>query len=226
MNAISDLPMPGAAKRWDQRLFTLLWAWLSFRTLLPWLVTYRLTLEGDGYSWGADYFGRMFHSSGLARPDFLLVYALLAVSLFLLWQLRRHNFRVAAPALVAYLGFFAANAAYQWLAGEPMMFHGDTLNIHVNLSVPIFAFNIGFFALAVLWWRGVADVPQGPGPRALSRSRRIVLGWCLVSTPIQVVLLMVGEPHALTDEIGVLMTLAQGALLFWALYPGNAYRGD
>jgi len=225
MNALTDLPMPSTAKRWDQRLFTLLWAWMVFRTLLPWLVTYRLTLEGNTYSWGADYFGRMFHSSGLARPDFLLVYAFLAASLFVLWQLRRQHFRIAAPALVAYLGFFAANAAYQWLAGEPMMFHGDTLNVHVNLSVPFFIFNLGFFALALAWWRGVADVPQGPGPRALSRVRRTVAWLCVASTPVQVILLMTGEPHATTDEIGVLMTLAQCALLGWALSPGNDYRG-
>ena len=224
MNTVTDLPVPRAAKRWDQRLFTLLWAWLVFRTLLPWLVTYRLTLEGNTYSWGAEYFGRMFHSSGLARPDFLVVYTLLAVSLAILWQLRRHHFRVAAPALAACMGFFAANAAYQWLAGEPMMFHGDTLNIHVDLSVPFFAFNFGFFALAVLWWWGVRDLPRGAGPRPLSRARRAVLWACIASTPVQVILLMAGEPHALTDEIGVLMTLAQGALLGWALFPGNHYR--
>lgn len=224
MNAVTDLPVPRASKRWDQRLFTLLWAWLAFRTLLPWLVTYRLTLEGNTYSWGAEYFGRMFHSSGLARPDFLIVYALLAVSVLILWQLRQHHFRIAAPALAAFMGFFAANAAYQWLAGEPMMFHGDTLNIHVNLSVPIFAFNVGFFALAVLWWWGVRDVSRGPGPRPMSRVRRAVLWLCIAATPVQVILLMSGEPHALTDEIGVLMTLAQGALLGWALFPGNAYR--
>ena len=67
--------------RWNQRLFTILWVWISFRTILPWLVFYRLTFEGNTYSWGSAYFGRMFHSSGLARPDFLVIYALLAVPL-------------------------------------------------------------------------------------------------------------------------------------------------
>lgn len=72
------------ARRWDQRLFIVLWIWVSFRTLLPWLVFFRLTFEGSSYSWGSEYFGRMFHSAGLARPDFLVIYALLAVSLYVL----------------------------------------------------------------------------------------------------------------------------------------------
>ena len=84
-------------KDWGQRLFTALWIWISFRTILPWLVFFRLTFEGDSYSWGSEYFGRMFYSSGLARPDFLIIYALLATSLYLLYLLRQHNFRLGAP---------------------------------------------------------------------------------------------------------------------------------
>ena len=87
-------------RRWDQRLFVILWIWVSFRTLLPWLVFFRLTFEGSSYSWGAPYFGRMFHSSGLSRSDFLVVYALLAASLYLLWRLRQHNFRLGGPTLL------------------------------------------------------------------------------------------------------------------------------
>ena len=84
MNAnVQTMGASAVTRTWDQRVFTLLWIWLAFRTLLPWLVFFRLTFEGDSYSWGAEYFGRMFHSSGMSRPDFLLVYALLAVSLAL-----------------------------------------------------------------------------------------------------------------------------------------------
>ncbi len=37
-------------KTWDERLLTVLWVWISFRTVLPWLVFFRLTFEGDSYS--------------------------------------------------------------------------------------------------------------------------------------------------------------------------------
>ena len=45
--------------------FTLLWSWIAIRTALPWLVFFRLTFEGDSYSWGTSYFGHQFYSSGL-----------------------------------------------------------------------------------------------------------------------------------------------------------------
>ncbi|MFT5372542.1 MAG: tryptophan-rich sensory protein, partial [Lysobacterales bacterium] len=125
---------------WNQRLFAVLWIWISFRTILPWLVFFRLTFEGDSYSWGTSYFGHMFHSSGLARPDFLVIYALLAVSLFMLWQLRKQNFKLGGALLLLYLGFFALNALYQWMTGEPMIFEGDTLGVKVDLSTPFFLF--------------------------------------------------------------------------------------
>ncbi len=46
--------------RWDERLFAVLWLWIAFRTILPWLVTFRLTLEGASYSWVLPHFhGRL-----------------------------------------------------------------------------------------------------------------------------------------------------------------------
>ena len=217
---------PIAGKTWNQRLFTLLWSWLAFRTILPWLVFFRLTFEGDSYSWGSEYFGRMFHSTGLARPDFLLVYAMLAVSLYVLWQLRRHRFTVGGPLMLAYLGIFAANALYQWLAGEPMIFRGDTLDVTVNLTIPFFILNFGMFAVAVAWWWGARNAAPGGGPRALTPARRNVVRACVAFVPVQLALLMLGEPHALTDEIGVIGTMLQWVMLAWALYPGSDYRVD
>lgn len=211
-------------KRWDQRLFVALWIWVSFRTLVPWLVFFRLTFEGSSYSWGSEYFGRMFHSSGLARADFLVVYALLAVSLYLLWLLRKHDFRLGGPVLLLYLGFFAANAAYQLLAGEPMIFQGDTLGVTVDLTLPFFILNFAAFGLALAWWWGTRDLKQGAGPQPMAPYKRNVVRACLIFVPVQLLLLIFGEPHALTDEIGVIGTMLQWALLAHALYPGSDYR--
>lgn len=211
-------------RRWDQRLFTILWIWIAFRTLLPWLVFFRLTFEGDSYSWGSEYFGRMFHSSGLARLDFLVVYALLAVSLCLIWLLRKYDFRLGRPLLLLYLGFFGANALYQLLAGEPVIFQGDTLGVTLNVTIVFFVLNFGMFVLGLAWWWGTRDIqgvgtPQPTGPR-----KRTIVEACAAFVPVQLALLIFGEPHALTDEIGVLGTLLQWALLAYALYPGSGYR--
>ena len=210
--------------RWNQRLFTILWVWISFRTVLPWLVFYRLTFEGSTYSWGSAYFGRMFHSSGLARPDFLVIYALLAISLTVLWQLRRHNFRLGRPLLLGYLGFFAANALYQLSAGEPLIFQGDTLGVTVDLTVWFFVLNFGMFALGLAWWWGVRDLQQGSGPATMSPGKRNIVRACVAFVPVQLALLIFGEPHALTDEIGVIGTMLQWAMLATVFYPGSKYR--
>ncbi|MFT5769746.1 MAG: hypothetical protein ACI9H8_001727 [Lysobacterales bacterium] len=209
---------------WNQRLFAVLWIWISFRTILPWLVFFRLTFEGDSYSWGTSYFGHMFHSSGLARPDFLVIYALLAVSLFMLWQLRKQNFKLGGALLLLYLGFFALNALYQWMTGEPMIFEGDTLGVKVDLSTPFFLFNFGMFILGQIWWWGIRDLPQGPGPQAMSNHKKLIVKVCIFFVPLQLALLIFGEPHELTDEIGVIGTMLQWFLLAYALYPGSKYR--
>jgi len=211
-------------KTWDQRIFTTLWIWLSFKTLLPWLVFFRLTFEGDSYSWGTSYFGHMFRSSGLSRPDFLVIYAMLAVSLYLLFLLRKHNVRLAGILLALFLGFFAADAAHEFMVGEPLIFQGDTLGVTVDLTILFFIFQFGMFALALVWWWGSRDVSLGSGPQAMANYKRVIVKICIAIVPVQLGLLIFGEPHALTDEIGVILTMLQWVMLAFALYPGSNYR--
>ena len=209
------------SSNWNQRLFTVLWIWLSFRTILPWLVSFRLTFEGAGYSWGTTYFGHEFYSAGLARLDVLLVYVLLAISLIIIFQLRKYNFRLGAPLLVGFLGFFAADALYQLVAGEQMIFHGDTLGVELNLTIPFFVFQFVMFAIAVIWWRGLKTADPVKVPHSMTGARKWVIKACIVFVPLQLALLILGEPHGTTDAIGVIGTITQWILLAWALYPGS-----
>jgi hypothetical protein len=215
---------PRTRSCWDERLFAVLWLWIAFRTILPWLVTFRLTLEGAGYSWGSEYFGHMFHSSGLARPDFLLVYVMLIIGVFLIFKLRQHRFRLAVPLVLVYLGFFAANGLHQLVRGEPVIFRGDTLDVTLNVTVVYFVLQFGMFLVGLAWWYGVRHLDNGPGTPPLSAKRRAILKVCLAAIPVQIILLVVGEPHALTDEIGVLLTLANWLVLMWVFYPNTHYR--
>ena len=209
---------------WNQRLFTVMWVWISFRTILPWLVFFRLTFEGDSYSWGTQYFGKMFYSTGLARADFLVIYALLAASLFLLYHLRKFNFKLIAPVLVAYLGFFAADALYELLGGEPIIFEGDTLGVVINLSIPFFVLQFGMFILGVAWWLGIRKIASGTKPQPMAKYKQTIVKICAAIVPAQLALLIFGEPHALTDEIGVILTILQWVLLAFSMYPGSSYR--
>lgn len=212
------------AKSLDQKLFPLVWAVVAFKTLLPWLVFIRLTFEGNSYEWGTSLFGRMFYSAGLSRPDFLLIYVLLAAGLFLLYQLRKSNVGIAGPGLLLYFGLFAADALYSLALGEPVIFQGDTLGVRVNASIPFFVLHFGALLVVIGWWwsarsRGTAATDPGFTP-----ARKVFALACLLFVPVQLVLLIFGEPHGTTDAIGVIGTLLQWVLLSWALYPGAGNR--
>ena len=214
--------MDGPRKSWDQRLFTLLWIWVSFKTLIPWLVFFRLTLEGDSYRWGNQYFNWTFYSSGFERADFLLIYVLLAIGIFLLWQMRQYRFTVAGPALTVFLGVLAADAMFQFLRGVPIIFQGDTLGVNVDISIPFYGLQVVMFLAAIAWWMSVVGLRSAP-PAPVAGLRKRLVQICLVFIPVQILLLVVGEPHGLTDQIGVIGTLLQWTLLAYAFYPGSDY---
>ena len=58
----------------------------------------------------------------------------------------------------------------------------------------------------------------------MSKIKRNIVKACIAFVPVQLALLIFGAPHELTDEIGVIGTMLQWALLAYVLYPGNRYR--
>ena len=80
------------------------------------------------------------------------------------------------------------------------------------------------FAIALAWWMGVKTIAQGAGPKELSSYKKAIVKLCIALVPVQLILLIFGEPHALTDEIGVIVTILQWLLLAYALYRGSNYR--
>lgn len=211
-------------KSLDQKLFPLVWAVVAFKTLLPWLVFFRLTFEGSSYQWGTSLFGKMFYSAGLSRPDFLLIYGLLTAGVFLLYQLRKFNVGIVGPALLVYFGFFAADALYNLALGEPLIFQGDTLGVRVNISIPFFVLHFAALLLVIGWWWSARRSGGAATTPGLAPARKVVALACLCFVPVQLVLLISGEPHGTTDAIGVIGTLLQWVLLSWAMYPGTGKR--
>ncbi|MFT5372963.1 MAG: hypothetical protein ACI9R7_002520, partial [Lysobacterales bacterium] len=57
-----------------------------------------------------------------------------------------------------------------------------------------------------------------------SNHKKLIVKVCIFFVPLQLALLIFGEPHELTDEIGVIGTMLQWFLLAYALYPGSKYR--
>lgn len=188
---------------------------LTFAT--SWLPLLRGLMDGESYSWGTTFLGKTFSGSG-AGGDFYYVVLNALLGLFLLcsfyWVRQRLIFYLL---LVLWYGSIIANAFYEVGYGEGYYFHGDTLGIHVNLSYVIipFVLFLGFLAVKVI---------------KKDRKNRFRARWIVKNTywlaalllPIfpQYLLFSGGEPHGITDQIGVLLALLQ---LLMVAFPLKAY---
>lgn len=215
------------------RLLRLLVAWLLIISLFAWLPLLRSLFDGDTYEWASGpWFGHVFRGAGLHGD---LWYLALKLALF-------------APAVVGLLrrwwplgALLAATLAALYLTAdlhtlltldEPLVFHGDTLGVRVNITALAPVASGLAFLVALTLVRDVARAPgAGPLPLAPANVRMLVMLGALL--PIQFVLLQFGEPHGTTDAIGVVMTIAQWLGLAAALRivtprssaTTNAHRG-
>lgn len=144
---------------------------------------------------------------------------MLAVALqYLAWRGPRAPFYALFGGWHLYLVFTTASAAISDPASP--RFQGDTLGVDVSFAVaaPVI---MGTAAALVLFWmmRDARSATPRPAWTAWSpRNTRWVLALAAL-LPMQLVLLRVGEPHGTTDQIGVLITIAQWFLLSVALAP-------
>lgn len=102
---------------------------------------------------------------------------------------------------------------------EPITFRGDTLGIEVPLDVVGPAL-FGGFCLAAVGW-AVPDLRRGrrPGRLPWTRPELRVVAAFVGALPVQFLLLRLGQAHGTTDQIGVVLILAQWFLLGVALRP-------
>ncbi len=120
---------------------------LTFAT--SWLPFIRGISDGESYQWGTTFFGKLFYGSGTGG-DFYYVLLNVAIGLGLMytfyWGRRRNMFYLL---LIIWYGSMIANSFYEVFLGEGYMFHGDTLNVHLDLSFIIIPFMIVMGALVV-----------------------------------------------------------------------------
>jgi len=198
----------------SDRLLQGLLLWTALTTLIFWLPSIRGLFDGASYEWGA--FG--FRGRGIAGDYwFVATGSLAAIALqFLAWRGPRAAFYVMFGGWHLYLAVATALAAI----ADPASLHftGDTLGVDVSLAVAAPTF-MGIAAALVLFWI-VRDARGGISRPALSAWSQKNTRWVLALAallPMQLVLLRVGEPHGTTDQIGVLITIAQWFLLSIAL---------
>ena len=197
---------------------------VAFVSIVSWLPLIRVLFDGVTYQWGTTWFGTVFSSAGL-EGDWWMLPVQLAFATIVLYFGYRGPQKLAQFLLPAYFGLYFVDLAYTFYNDpEGLMFHGDTLDIHFNMGYPLVAIAGALLALAIFWV--MRDRKAGhtyPIPAWKKRNKTLGLSAGFLMVPIYF-LLSTGEPHATTDEIGVILVMIQWGLINAALYPWGAWK--
>lgn len=96
-------------------------------------------------------------------------------------------------------------------------FHGDTLNVHISISMIVIPLSI----IAFIWIIAVIikdkNLPEVNIPWSKSNTKKALI--ILAPLPIQAILFATGEADGLTDEISVIITIIQSFLIAIIFFP-------
>ncbi|MDY8135875.1 hypothetical protein [Aquimarina sp. 2201CG5-10] len=188
-------------------LFLILSLCISMTFVTTWLPLLRCVFDGTSYRWGTGYYGLSFASRGFSTDYIvLIVFFFLYLALFasFYWVKKRIFFYL----LLAWWWFHSfGNLLYYIVRNGDTMFHGDTLNIHISISKIVIPISI--LALILIIFVIIKDKKLAEVKIAWKRYNRIMALAVLLPISIQGVLFWIGEPHGLTDKIGVFIALLQ-----------------
>jgi hypothetical protein len=97
------------------------------------------------------------------------------------------------------------NLIFDIIKNGDAMFHGDTLNVHVSLTTII----LPLAAAAMLLIIQVLRTEKESVTISWTKKNSTLLNIFLGMLPILFFLLFSGEPHGITDQIGVIIAIAQ-----------------
>lgn len=186
----------------------------SLSAATSWLPFIRGISDGESYEWGTTFLGTLFHGKGVTGDFYFVFLNMLLVILLMYSFYWIRNRKIFYSLLGVWYGSIIANAIFEVFKGERYMFHGDTLNVHVDLTfilIPLILL-LGAFVLYVVH----ADRKHRFTVKR-HRKNRIWAMLLLLPIPIQIILFNMGEPHGITDQIGVVIALVQVAL-FWKMF--------
>jgi hypothetical protein len=183
-----------------------------------WLPFLRGMMDGETYTWGTSLFGVVFSGRGTSGDYYYvvlnLVFCLLLLYAFY-WISRRVIFY---SLLILWHGVMIANIFYEAFWGEGFVFNGDTMNIHINLSYIILPVMMLIGCLIVRVIRTDLKFTMHPEWTRRNTNWAMVL---LLPLFVQAYLFREGEPHGLTDKIGVVIALLQ---VLFVTMPFRAYK--
>ena len=179
--------------------------------MLTWLPALRALFDGVSYQWGTSYFGMTFGGKGLNADYFYLLLQLVFYAI-LIWSFYRVRNRALNYALLGiwWIHIFG-NLLFEIMATGDTMFHGDTLNVHVSLSAIVIPLSLLALVLIMLVARRdmASDDENIPWSRKNTMIALIVFG----PLPLQAIFFASGEPHGITDQVAVKVSILQCLLI-------------
>ncbi len=205
------------AVRQNNSLFNFFMVFSGLTFMLVWLPILRCLFDGNTYSWGQNYFGFSFSSSGVQTDYFILIPFLLFFALFFYSFYWIKNRTVFYGLLVLWWVHSFGNFIYDIIVNGDTEFHGDTLNVHVSLSMIVIPLAISMLLLivAIIVKDRKLEAVNISWDKKNNKKAMLILG----VLPLQAILFATGEPHALTDEISVLITILQSFLIPIIFFP-------
>ena len=194
---------------------------IAITFMIVWLPFVRCIFDGESYQWGAEYFGQMVHGKGVDGSFIFLVFQLaIYVALFysIYWVRNRIWFYVMLA--IWFINVFG-NQIAEILINGGTMFHGDTLNVHISVTWIIIPLSIIALLLVIIVIREDINAKEVEIPW---NAKNRFYAWVILGPlPLQALLLSMGEPHATTDEIGVVISIVQCFLiaLIYRPYPSK-----
>ncbi len=205
------------AVRSNNVLFNGLMVLSGFTFMLVLLPLLRCLFDGETYSWGMQIYGMSFYSKGI-QADYFILIPLLAFYLFYYFSFYwLKNRKLFYTTLIIWWLLNFGNLLYDIIKNGDTMFHGDTLDVHVSLTKII----VPFAMLTLLWiiWIILKDKKLQTVSISWARKNNSMALILICLLPIQALLLAFGEPHALTDEIGVILIIIQAFATAFVFIP-------
>ena len=127
------------------------------------------------------------------------------------------NRKIFYTLLVTWWFLVFGNLIFDILKNGDTMFHGDTMNVHISISAIVIP--LAVLAVALVIKVIMEDMKQTDVNVEWNSRNRLMLYLILGPLPIQGMLLASGDPHGITDQIGVISCIAQCFLIPFIMRP-------
>lgn len=184
---------------------------LGLTFMIVWLPFVRSIFDGSSYQWGMNYFGFMIYGKGVtASFIFIIIQLIFYIGLFISMYWSKNRLWFYSLLVIWFMHVFGNLIADIIINGDTM-FHGDTMNVHISITwiiVPL-AVLAATIATVVI----IEDIKAEETKTPWNSKNQLYLYIILGVLPLQAILLSTGEPHGITDQIGVIITITQCFLL-------------